>query len=115
MALTIPDNGATATTASEATINEITSDDLQHWGAQVFIPASTFTTGDVIEIRFYGYAINGTPSLECLYYKKVTGQLTYLEREINFPLTPCTRYRLTFKRLSGTDRTWKWQILKQTG
>lgn len=114
MTLSYPNNGATASTASEATVNEITSDDLNYWGAQVFIPA-TFTTGDAIEIRFYGYATQGTPSLECLYYKKVTGATSYLETEINFPPTPCTRYKLTFKRTAGTDRTWKWQIVKQNG
>ena len=114
MTLTWSANGATATTASEATVNEITSDDFNHWGGQVFIPAA-FTTGDIMEIRFYGYAINGTPSLECLYYKKLIGTTSYNETEINIPLTPCTRYRLTFKRTAGTDRTFKWQIAKQTG
>jgi hypothetical protein len=115
LTLTYPNSGSTASTASEATINEITSNDLQYWGAQVFIPSTTFTTGDVVELKFYGYAIAGTPSLEVVYYKKLTGALSYLETEINFPPTPCTRYRLTIKRLFGTDRTWRWQIVKQTG
>ena len=40
MTLTEEINGATATTATETTINEITSDDLEYWGAMVFIPSS---------------------------------------------------------------------------
>ena len=55
MTLTEEANGATVTTATETTVNEITSDDLEYWGATVFIP-SAFTTGDAMEIRFYTWA-----------------------------------------------------------
>lgn len=107
-------NGATATTGSEATVNEITASDLAHWGGAVFIPAA-FTTGDKMEIRFYAYASNGTPSMECLYYREVVGQTSYNETAILIPLIQTKRYRLTFKRTLGTDRTFKWQINRQSG
>jgi hypothetical protein len=113
MALTFPTSGATATTVSEATVNEITSDDGAYWGAQVFIPA-TFTTGDTIELRWYIWDINGAAVKE-LYYKKLVGAASYLEKCINFPLTPSRRYRLTIKRTAGVDRTFTWLIVKQTG
>jgi hypothetical protein len=114
MTLTEAANGSTATTATETTINEITSDDLQYWGAMVFIP-SAFTTGDTMEIKFYVYATAGTPSLESLYYVPLTGATSYTETAIYFPPVATKRYRLTFKRTGGTDRTFKWQIVKQTG
>lgn len=114
MTLTEEANGATATSATETTINEITADDLEYWGATVFIPA-TFTTGDSMEIRFYTWASNPTASLQCLYYVPVTGAASYNETAIYFPPVQTKRYRITFKRTGGTDRTWKWQITKQTG
>jgi len=114
MTLTESANGSTSTTATEDTINEITSDDLQYWGAMVFIPAA-FTTGDTMEIRFYTWESAGTPSLQCLYYVPLTGATSYTETAIYFPPTATKRYRLTFKRTGGTDRSFKWQILKQTG
>lgn len=114
MTLTEETNGATATTATEATVSEITADDLEYWGATVFIPA-TFTTGDSIEIRFYTWASNPTASLQCLYYVPVTGASSYNETAIYFPPVQTKRYRITFKRTGGTDRTWKWQVTKQTG
>jgi hypothetical protein len=113
LALTFPNNGSTATTVSEATVNEITSDVDAYYGAQVFIPA-TFTTGDSMEIKWYIWDIAGAAVKE-LYYKKLVGAASYLEKCINFPLTPSRRYRLTFKRLGGVDRTFTWLIVKQTG
>jgi hypothetical protein len=112
--LTEPANGATATTSSEATVNEITSDDFAYWGAFVFIPAA-FTTGDKMEIRFYAYANNGTPSLECLYYVPLVGATSYKETAVFIPPIPTKRYKLTFIRTLGTDRTFKWQITRQNG
>lgn len=114
MTLTESASGSTATTSSEATVNEITADDLNYWGAYVFIP-SAFTTGDTMEIKWYTYAIATTASVECLYYVPLTGATSYTETAIYFPLVPTRRYRLTFKRTAGTDRTFKWQIVKQTG
>ena len=87
MTLTEEANGATTTTATETTINEITSDDLEYWGATVFIP-SAFTTGDAMEIRFYTWASNPTASLECLYYVPLTGA-DFLQRDSRlFPSRP---------------------------
>lgn len=114
MTLTEEANGATATTATEATVNEITSDDLEYWGAAVFIP-SAFTTGDAMEIRFYIWSSSATASLQCLYYVPLTGAATYNETAIYFPPVQTKRYRITFKRTAGTDRTFKWQVTKQTG
>jgi hypothetical protein len=108
-------NGATATTASEATVNEITSDDLQYWGGAVFIPTTTFTTGDEMEIRFYMWESPATASVQCVYYKKLIGATSYLETAVYIPPVQTKRYRLSFKRTAGTDRTFKWQITKQTG
>jgi len=68
-----------------------------------------------MEIRFYTWASNPTASLQCLYYVPVTGAASYNETAIYFPPVQTKRYRLTFKRTGGVDRTWKWQITKQTG
>jgi hypothetical protein len=114
MTLTEPNNGATATTASEGTVNEIGADDLAYWGAMIFIPTA-FTTGDEMEIRFYAYASQGTPSLECLYYRKLVGATSYNETAVHIPPTQTKRYKLTFKRTLGLDRTFKWQITRQNG
>jgi hypothetical protein len=107
-------NGVTATTSSEAPVNEITVDDLAYWGGFVFIPLA-FTTGDEMEIRFYCYASGGTPSLECVYYKKLIGSTSYNETAVHIPPTQTKRYRLSFKRTAGTDRIFKWQIHRQSG
>ena len=114
MTLTEEINGATATTATETTINEITSDDLEYWGATVFIPSS-FTTGDSMIIRFYVWSSSATASLQCLYYVPLTGATSYNENAIYFPPVQTKRYRITFQRTAGTDRTFKWQVTKQTG
>lgn len=114
MTLTEPNNGASATTASEATVNEIVVDDLAYWGATVFIPV-TFTTGDEMEIRFYMYASAGTPSMEPLYYRKLVGATSYNETAIHIPPTQTKRYKLTFKRTLGVDRSFRWQINRQNG
>jgi len=114
MTLTFPANGATLTTASEATVNEITSDDDQYWGAMVFIPAA-FTGSDSVEVRFYVYDINAaTITGKCIYYDLITGDQSQ-SPPFYYPVTPCRRYRLTFKRVGGTDRTLTWYIVKQTG
>lgn len=113
MTLTETANGSTATTASEATINEITSDDLEYWGAMVFIPTA-FTTGDQMEIKFYAWNSNQS-QLEALYYIPVIGATSYNETAIYIPPVQTKRYKLTFKRIFGTDRTFRWQINKQTG
>ena len=114
MTLTEEINGATATSAAETTINEITSDDLEYWGAVVFIPSS-FTTGDSMIIRFYVWSSSATASLQCLYYVPLTGATSYNENAIYFPPVQTKRYRITFQRTAGTDRTLKWQVTKQTG
>jgi hypothetical protein len=114
MTLTETINGSTATTASEVTINEITSDDLNYWGGAVFIPA-TFVAGDAMEIRFYIWQSNATASVQCLYYIPLVGEATPKETAVYLPPVATKRYRLTFKRTAGTDRTFKWQIIKQTG
>jgi hypothetical protein len=114
MTLTFPNNGATATTASEATVNEITSDDDAYWGAMVFVPA-TFTSTDSMEIKFYTYDINAaTITGKVQYFKSITGDQSQ-SPAFYIPITPCKRYRLTFKRTVGTDRTFTWHIIKQTG
>lgn len=114
MTLTFPASGSTASTASEVTTNEITSDDDAYWGAMVFVPA-TFTGSDTVEIRFYIYDINAAT---------ITGKVVYLETPtgsqanapgIYFPPIAGKRYRLTLKRTFGTDRTFTWYIIKQTG
>lgn len=114
MTLSEPNNGSTATTASEATVNEIVVDDLAYWSCDLFIPA-TFTTGDEMEIRFYIYASAGTASMECLYYRKLVGSTSYNETAIHVPPTASKRYKLTFKRTLGVDRTFRWQIHRQNG
>ena len=114
MTLTEEINGATATSATETTINEITSDDLEYWGAVVFIPSS-FTTGDSMIIRFYVWSSSATASLQCLYYVPLTGATSYNENAIYFPPVQTKRYRITFQRTAGGDRTFKWQVTKQTG
>jgi hypothetical protein len=113
MTLTQPSKGATATTVSEATVNAITSDDFAYWGGAVFIPAA-LTTGDTVEFRFYMWNDN-TGQLESLYYKEVVGSTSYLETAVYFPPVQTKRYRLTFKRTAGTDRTFDWQITRQDG
>jgi hypothetical protein len=114
MTLTETINGATATTSSEAPVNEITVDDFAYWGGFIFIPLS-FTTGDEMEIRFYVYSTNGTPSLESVYYKKLVGATSYSETAVHIPPTQTKRYRLSFKRTAGVDRIFKWQIHRQSG
>ena len=114
MTLTFTANGSTATTASEATTNEITSDDDAYWGAMVYVP-STFVSGDAMEIRFYIYDINAaTITGKILYYKFITGDQS-ASPAFYIPPTAGKRYRLTFKRTAGTDRTFTWYIIKQTG
>jgi hypothetical protein len=104
-------NGANMTTASEATVSEITADDFQYWGGFVFIPTA-FTTGDQMEIKFYVW----NPiqlQFESLYYIPLVGGTSYNETAIYIPPTQTKRYRLTFKRTAGTDRTFRWAIHKQ--
>lgn len=114
MTLTFPANGATATTASEATLNEITSDDDAYWGAMVIVPAA-FTGTDSAIIKFYTYDINAaTITGKIQYPKTITGSQAAAP-VIYIPLVPCKRYRLTIQRLAGTDRTFTWHIIKQTG
>jgi len=114
MTLTFTANGSTATTASEATLNEITADDDEYWGAMVFVP-SAFTTGDTVEIRFYAYDINAATITGKIYLLHTISGDQSANPAIYFPLIPCRRYRLTIKRTAGTDRTFTWQIIKQTG
>jgi hypothetical protein len=113
MALTENASGSTTTTTSEVTASEITSDDFNYWGAKIFIPAS-FTTGDLVEIRFYDWdpVFSG---LQTLYYLPITGSTANKETSIYIPPTATRRYKLTFKRTGGIDRSFRWIILKQTG
>lgn len=114
MTLTFSANGSTATTASEATLSEITSDDDAYWGAMVYVPA-TFVSGDAVEFRFYIYDINAaTITGKIVYYKFITGDQSS-SPAFYFPPVAGKRYRLTIKRTSGTDRTFTWYIIKQTG
>ena len=114
MTLTFPTDGATATTASEATLSEITSDDAAYWGAMVFVPAA-FTGTDSVTIKFYTYDNEAAT---------ITGKIQYVKTILGsqaaaptfyIPLVPCLRYRLTIQRIAGTDRTFNWHIIKQTG
>ncbi len=114
MTLTFPANGATATTASEVTLSEITTDDDAYWGAMVFVPA-TFTGTDTVEFRFLIYDVNAaTITGKIVYYKSITGDQS-ASPAFYFPPTVGRRYRLTIKRTAGTDRTFTWHIIKQTG
>jgi hypothetical protein len=113
MALTIPANGSTATTSSEATLSEITSNDLAYWGAMVFVP-SAFTTGDTAVIKFYVWDINPTATSRIQYVKTISDSQASAP-SFYIPLVPTTRYKLTIQRTAGTDRTFTWQIIKQTG
>jgi len=114
MTLTFPANGSTATTASEATLSEITSDDDAYWGAMVYVP-SAFTTGDTVTIKFYIYDINAASITGKIVYEKIIVDSQAAEPGIYFPPIPGKRYRLTIQRTLGTDRTFTWYIIKQTG
>ena len=114
MTLTEEANGATATTATETTINEITADDLEYWGATVFIPA-TFTTGDSMEIRFYTWASNPTASLQCLYYVPVTGAASTTKLLSIFHPFKQKGIESPSKEPVALTVHWKWQVTKQTG
>ncbi|SRR5580765_1935822 len=114
MTLTFPANGSTASTASEATLSEITSDDDAYWGAMVYVPA-TFTGSDLVEIRFYVYDINATTITgKVVYYDAIGGDQS-MSPSYYYPPVAGKRYRLTIKRIGGTDRTFTWYIIKQTG
>ena len=114
MTLTFTANGSTATTASEATLSEITSDDDAYWGGMVYVPA-TFTGTDSVILKWYIYDINAaTITAKIIYAKTITGDQS-AEPGIYFPPIAGKRYRLTIQRLAGTDRTFTWYIIKQTG
>jgi hypothetical protein len=114
MTLTFSANGSTATTASEATLSEITSDDDAYWGAMVYVP-STFTTGDSVIMKFYIYDINATTITGKIVYARTITDSQAAEPGFYFPPVAGKRYRLTIQRLLGTDRTFTWYIIKQTG
>ena len=114
MTLTFPASGATATTASEATISEITSDDDAYWGAIIYFPAA-FTTGDTVVIKFYIYDINATTITGKIVYNKTVSDSQVANPAYYIPLIPGKRYRLTLQRTLGTDRTFTWYIVRQTG
>ena len=110
----MPANGSTATTTSEDIFSEITSNDDAYWGGMVFVP-SAFTGSDAVEIRFYIYDINAaTITGKNTYYKKIIGDQSTTPG-IYIPPTFGRRYRLTLKRTAGTDRTFTWYIIRQSG
>ena len=114
MTLTFPANGSTASTASEATLSEITSDDDAYWGAMVYVP-SAFTTGDQVTLKYYIYDINAATITAKIIYAKTITDSQAAEPGIYFPPIAGKRYRLTIQRILGTDRTFTWYIIKQTG
>jgi len=117
MTLTFPANGSTVTdaTASPGKIfSEITSDDDAYWGAMVYVPAA-FTGSDAVTLRWAIYDIAGaTITGKYVYKKDILGDQS-TEPAIYFPPIAGKRYRLLLERTAGTDRTFTWYIIKQTG
>ena len=113
MTLSISASGSQLTTASEVTINEITSDDLNYWGAMIFVPAA-FTGTDSATIKFYVYDTVPTAATRIQYVKSFTGSQA-ASPSFYIPLVPTTRYKITIQRTAGSDRTFTWLVLKQTG
>ena len=114
MTLTFPASGSTATTASEATLSEITSDDDAYWGGMLYFPA-TFTTGDQVVVKWYIYDINAATITAKIVYARTFTHSQASEPAVYFPPIAGKRYRLTLQRTAGTDRTFTWYIIKQTG
>ena len=114
MTLSQPSKGSTATTASEVQYQRSLVMTLLI-GVGLYSYHTAFTTGDIMEIRFYVWGDDPTAGHECLYYVSLTGATSYNETAICFPPVQTTRYKLTFKRTAVTDRTFKWQINRQNG
>ena len=117
MTLTFPASGSTATDATATPgkiFSEITSDDDAYWGAIVYFPA-TFTGTDSVTVRWAIYDIAGATITDKFIYARTYTGSQAAEPALYIPLIPGKRYRLLIERLAGTDRTFTWYIVKQTG
>lgn len=108
MAWTLTDSGTLTTSAAEQTFGSAKTTNLTY----VFeIDASAMVNNDQIEIKIYIKTLTaGTERLaEYVQYADIQGTPSLQFR----PYASDISFKVTIKRLAGTDRAYPWKILTQ--
>lgn len=100
-------NGTITTTASEQNLFDITADN--NYATYIF--AHNMVAADEVEIKVYTRDENGTPTMRVYRTKKLKDAQS--DPTIFIPFLPTKQYKVTIKRLAGTDRAFTWLRVTQ--
>lgn len=106
MALTELAKGVITTDGLEQTIRDETVTGLKDYSAQ--INCKNMVSGDTIELRVYIYDPQAATITET--YRTFTISGAQVDDIFFVPSMPTARFKLTIKRIAGTDRAYDWVI-----
>jgi len=99
-------NGSIVSTAVEQNLLDVTT--LKHYATTLF--THNMVAGDEIEVKVY--KLDSNSAVMRVYRTKSIKGLQSAPA-IFVPFLPATQYRVTIKRLAGTDRTYTWNRYEQ--
>lgn len=106
MALTEVAKGVITTDGLEQTIRNETVTGLAHFAT--YVNLKNMAAGDVIELRAYPYDPQGADNVET--YRTFTYSGVQTDKKAFIPFIPALQYKVTIKRIAGTDRSYNWVV-----
>lgn len=100
-------NGTLTSSATEQTLFDITAD--KHYATWIF--ANAMTSTDTVEIKVYVKDSQG--GLMRVYTTQTLGGVQ-TDPAYFVPFVPTRQYKVTLKRITGTDRAYNWQRIEVT-